>query len=390
MIGLLNNLQTWLWPVSVVTGTIVLALVAHYVVFLIGKRIASRAGGVISNSLVRHAEGPTRWIFPLVGMVLTLPLLPVRWELVQGLRQVTGLGVIGSIAWATMLLAEVLGDVTFAKYRIDISDNLTARRIRTQIAVLRRIFNIVVIVVAVGVMLMTFPSIRQLGTSVLASAGIAGLVIGMAMKSTLTNLIAGVQIALTGPIHIEDVVIVGSEWGWIEEILTTYVIVRTWDLRRLVVPLSYFIDNVFQNWTRRTSDLLAYAYIYCDYTTPVEELRGEFRRVLESTPLWDRKVCVLQVSDTSEHTMQVRALASAADSSKAWDLRCYVREKLIHFLREKYPQSLPTSRVDYRTSMDDTSPFPAMDSSGGVSGSRRAANGSEMNRLGVIDDKASL
>ena len=176
---------------------------------------------------------------------------------------------------------------------------------------------------------MTFPAIHQLGTSLLASAGIAGIIVGMAMKSTLSSLIAGLQIALTEPIRIDDVVIVAGEWGWIEEILTTYVVVRTWDLRRLVVPLSYFIENVFQNWTRNTADLLAYVYIYADYTVPVEELRQEFRRILETTPLWDKKVCVLQVSDATEHTMQIRALASAADSSQAWDLRCLVREQLI-------------------------------------------------------------
>jgi small-conductance mechanosensitive channel len=257
-----------------------------------------------------------------------------------------------------ILLTEVMADTAYAWYRVDISDNLTARRIRTQISVLKRILNVIVIVITVAIMLMTFPEVRQLGTSVLASAGLAGLVIGMAMKSTLSNLIAGLQIALTGPIHIEDVVIVQGEWGWIEEILTTYVVVRTWDLCRLVVPLSYFIDNSFQNWTRRTSDLLAYVYLYCDYSAPIEELRQEFRRLLQSTPLWDHKVCVLQVSDASEHTIQVRALASASDSSKAWDLRCYVREKLIEFLKKKYPESLPTCRVEYRGSIDQAQPFP--------------------------------
>jgi small-conductance mechanosensitive channel len=154
------------------------------------------------------------------------------------------------------------------------------------------------------------------------------------------------QIALTGPIRIDDVVIVEGEGGRIEEILTTYVVVRTWDLRRLVVPLSYFIENVFQNWTCRTADLLAYVYIYVDYTVPVEALRKEFRRILESTPLWDKKVCVLQVSDASEHTLQIRALTSATDSSKAWDLRCLVREELIKFLQEKYPNSLPKARAE--------------------------------------------
>jgi small-conductance mechanosensitive channel len=331
-------------------GAILLAFLVHAVLFAIGKRVAEGRGSGIVYSLVSHAQRPTRWIFPLLAVVLVLPALPARWELVTVLRQIVGLGAIAATAWVVVLLAQVLGDTLYARYRVDVSDNLTARRVRTQIEVLRRIFNIVVMVITIGVMLMTFPEVRQLGTSVLASAGIAGIVIGMAAKSTLSDLIAGLQIAFTGPIRIEDVVIVEGEFGWIEEILTTYVVVRTWDLRRLVVPLSYFIDHVFQNWTRRTSDLLAYVYIYCDYRTPIEELRQEFQRVVESTPLWDRKVCVLQVSDATEHTIQVRALTSASDASKAWDLRCHVREKLIQFLQEKHPQSLPVGRVEYKDS----------------------------------------
>ncbi len=357
MMILWNHWQAWVWPSALVAGSISLALLVHYVVFWAGKRVSRREGRVILRSLAQHAEGPTRWVFPLIAIVLILPLLPVRWEVVEVLREIAGLGVIGSFAWVAMLLAEVLSDVAFDRYRMDLSDNLTARRVRTQIGMLRRIFNIVVIVITIGIMLMTFPAIRQVGTSVLASAGIAGLVLGIAMKSSLSNLIAGVQIALTEPIRIEDVVIVAGDWGWIEEILTTYVVVRTWDLRRLVVPLTYFIDNVFQNWTRQTADLLAYVYIYCDYTTPVEELRQEFRRIVESIPLWDRKLCNLQVTDLSEHAMQVRALTSAGDSSKAWDLRCYVREKLIQFLQEKYPSSLPVSRVNHRTRMEEPQSF---------------------------------
>jgi len=261
------------------------------------------------------------------------------------LRHIVGLGVIVAVAWVIVFLADVFSDTVYARYRTDISDNLTARRIRTQIAVLRRIFSILVVVVTAAIMLMTFPAIHELGTSLLASAGIVGLVVGMAMKPTLSSLIAGLQIALTQPIRIDDVVIVSGEFGWIEEILTTYVVVRTWDLRRLVVPLSYFIENVFQNWTRRTSDLLAYVYLYVDYTVPIEELRREFRSIVEASPLWDRKVCVLQMSDASEKTIQVRALTSAADSSKAWDLRCEVREKLITFLQERHPDALPRTRA---------------------------------------------
>ena len=338
--------QGWLWPLIVLGSSVVLALIVHKILFASLRRLANRAGKVINSSLVRHGEGPTRWIFPLLAIMLALPALPVRSEWVDALRRIVALGVIASIAWSVILLVNVLGDTIYARYSVDISDNLTARRIRTQLSVLQRTLNVVVIVVAAGFMLMTFPSIRQVGTSLLASAGLAGLVVGVAMRPTLGSVIAGLQIALTEPIRIEDVVIVEGECGWIEEILTTYVVVRTWDLRRLIVPLSYFIEHPFQNWTRRTSDLLAYVYIYCDYTVPVEELRKEFRRVVESSPLWDRKVCVLQVTDTSEHAMQIRALSSAADSSRAWDLRCFIRENLIRFLQQQYPDSLPKTRAD--------------------------------------------
>lgn len=348
-----QNWQGWLWPAIILAGSIFLALIAHSALFAVAKRLTKNTHGAIVDSLVRHAEGPTRWIFPLLGIVLALPALPVRSELVQVARHAVGLGVIASIAWVIVLLSEVFGDAVYARYRTDIADNLTARRIRTQITVLRRIFSLLVIVVTVAIMLMTFPMVRQLGTSLLASAGIAGLVVGMAMKSTLSSLIAGLQIALTEPIRIDDVVVIEGEWGTIEEILTTYVVVRTWDLRRLVVPLSYFTEKVFQNWTRQTSDLLAYVYIYVDYTVPVEELRQEFRRILESTPLWDRKVCVLQVSDASERSLQIRALMSAANSSKAWDLRCLAREKLIQFQQEKYPNSLPKARAEIHSFSPD-------------------------------------
>ncbi len=340
--------HVWLWPAIIMAASILLALIVHKVLFSIGKRLAKRESSVILGSLVSHAEGPTRWIFPLLALMLALPTLPVRSDLVDAVRHVVGLGIIAAVAWVIIFLAEVFSDALYARYRTDIADNLTARRMRTQIAVLRRIFSILVVVVTLAVMLMTFPAIHQLGTSLLASAGIAGLVVGMAMKGTLSNLVAGLQIALTEPIRIDDVVIVAGEWGWIEEILTTYVIVRTWDLRRLVVPLSYFIENEFQNWTRRTSDLLAYVYLSVDYTAPIEELRQEFRRIVEASPLWDRKVCVLQVTDATESTIQIRALTSAADSSKAWDLRCEVREKLITFLQERYPECLPKTRATVR------------------------------------------
>src|SRR3984885_1875841 len=304
--------QGWLWPAIILTGSVFLALICDSGFFSVYKCVTKFTGRAIGNSVLWRADAPTRWIFPLLAIILALPILPVRDELVQIVRHVVGLGTIAAVAWVVILLADVFGDSVYARYRTDIADNLTARRIRTQIAVLRRIVTLLVIVIAAAIILMTFPAIHQLGTSLLASAGIAGIIVGMAMKSTLSSLIAGLQIALTQPIRIDDVVIVAGEWGWIEEILTTYVVVRTWDLRRLVVPLSYFIENVFQNWTRNTSDLLAYVYIYTDYTVPVEEMRQEFRRILESTPLWDQKVCVLQVSDATRTDHADRCLGRRA------------------------------------------------------------------------------
>jgi small-conductance mechanosensitive channel len=272
-------------------------------------------------------------------------MLPFRSDVLGALEHAVGLGLIVSVGWVFILLSDVFADAVYARYRIDVTDNLAARRVRTQIHVLRRIF-VVVVIVTTAVILMTFPAIHQLGTGLLASAGLAGLVVGMAMKPTLSSLLAGLQIALTGPIRIDDVVIVQGEFGWIEEIETTYVIVRTWDLRRLVVPLSYFIENPFQNWTRRTADLLGTVFVYVDYSIPVEEVRQELHRILESSPLWDRKVWGLQVTNTSDRAVELRALMTAADAPKTWDLRCYVRESLVRFLQERYPENLPKIRAD--------------------------------------------
>jgi small-conductance mechanosensitive channel len=251
---------------------------------------------------------------------------------------------------------DVIVDILASRYRTDVSDNLLARKVQTQLRAMRRVVAIIVIVVALALALMTFPAIHQIGTSILASAGLAGLIVGMAMKPTLSSLIAGIQIALTQPIRIEDVVIVNNEWGWIEEIETTYVIVRTWDLRRIVVPLSYFIEQPFQNWTRSSADLLTYVLIWVDYTTPVEELREELTRILKSTNDWKGQVNVLQVTDSNDRAMQVRALMDARNSGDASNLQMFVREKLIAFLQQRHPQSLPRIRGEFEATPLDHAP----------------------------------
>jgi small-conductance mechanosensitive channel len=325
-------------------AAVALALGIHFFVFETLAKLARRRGRSQEYAFVRRGKKPARFIFPLVALSLALPFTKIPPEARSTIAHVLGLCVIASIGWAIVALAQLASDIVSERYAFDSSDNLTARRIRTQTQVLQRIFILVVTVVTASVMLMTFPEVRHIGMSLLASAGLAGLIVGMAARSTLSNLIAGLQVALSQPIRIDDAVVVEGEWGWIEEINMTNVVVRIWDLRRLVVPLSYFIEKPFQNWTRTTADLLGAVMFYVDYTAPIAEMRKELRRILETSNLWDGKTCALQVTDVTERTMQVRALMSARSGPAAFDLRCIVREKLIQFLQEQYPASLPTAR----------------------------------------------
>lgn len=341
-----------LWAAGILAGAIAIALIAHFILFFILKRLANRKGDVVVKSLVRHSQGPSLWILPLLALLVALPTVPLQQRLSTILEHIVGLGLIASIAWLVILFSQILSDILAARYRVDVPDNLTARRIQTQFQMIHRIIVVLVVIVTVSVMLMTIPAIKHIGVSLLASAGLAGLVVGMAMKPTLSSLIAGIQIALTQPIRLEDVVIVQGEWGWIEEIGTTYVVVRIWDLRRLIVPLSYFIEQPFQNWTRTSANLLGYVYLSVDYTVPVEEVRKELRRICESTKLWLGNVCELQASDSTERTVQLRALVDARNSDDAWNLKCLIREKLIQFLQEKYPGSLPRARGELRAEVN--------------------------------------
>ena len=324
-------------------AAVFLALLGHFVLYSIIERLARRKGGS-DIFIVKRSKAPTRTIFPLLALVLALPFAPLPAHLKDVLQHVLGLGVIASVGWGVIILVQVFADVVYARYTIDAEDNLVARRIRTQTEVMQRLIVVVVSVVTLAIMLMTFPPVRHIGTSLLASAGLAGLIVGMAAKSTLTNVIAGIQVALSQPIRLDDAVVVDGEWGWIEEIDASYVVVRIWDLRRLIVPLSYFIEKPFQNWTRTRADLLGTVMIYADFTAPVDEIRQELLRILKSTNLWDGKTWGLQVTDMTYQSMQLRALMSARNGPQAFDLRCYVRENLIKFLQERFPDSLPQGR----------------------------------------------
>ena len=346
---LLVGSETWLWSGAVLVVAVLVALLGHYLSFSAAERVAARTQSAVDDLLIRHGRKPARLIFPLLAVFLVLGVLPLPPGPTGAVRHGLGLALITSVAWLIVRLFGVLDDLLAAKYKVDVKDNLAARRIQTQVRVLRRIGVVVVSIVTLSLMLMTFPSVWNIGAGIFASAGILGITIGLAARPSLTNLLAGIQIALAEPIRLDDVVIVEGEWGWIEEIGITYVVVRIWDLRRLVLPLSYFIEHPFQNWTRTAADILGTVFVYADYSVTVEEVRQELHRILQTTNMWDGKVWNLQVTNATEHTMELRGLMSAADSGTAWDLRCYVRERLIGFLKERCPESLPRTRAEVRS-----------------------------------------
>lgn len=351
-----------LWSLGSLVAAIGAGFVVRAIILWSLREFDRRTSDVLGSSLVKHGEGPTRWIFPLIAVLCVLPSLPLPPVLMSAFEHVAGIGLIAAIAWLAILLVDVTADVLGSRYRVDVADNLTARRIQTQFQMLHHIVVVLVSVVAISIMLMTIPAIKHIGMSMLASAGLASLVVGMAMKGTLSNLIAGVQIAFAQPFRMGDAVVIQGEWGVIEEIGTMYVVVRIWDLRRLVIPLSYFLDNSFQNWTRTSADLLGHCYIYTDYTVPVDALREELKRICKASPLWKGEVCILQVSQCELNTLQLRALVDTRSAGDAWNLRCEVREKLIDFLQKNYPGSLPRYRGELQTASSEhpgSEPGPA-------------------------------
>ncbi|HLW34226.1 MAG TPA: mechanosensitive ion channel domain-containing protein [Chthoniobacterales bacterium] len=314
---------------------------------------ADRTGSIVAKVIIPIAGHTARLAVPLLGIILLLPLLrlPDNWTWATE----KGFGILLIIAFSFLVIRGVNAVQTalMSRHRLDVPDNVSARRIYTQVSVIRKIIVTTVVIIATGSILMMFDPVRQFGTSILASAGIAGIVIGFAAQKTLGNVLAGIQIALTQPLLIDDIVVVEGEFGQIEEITLTYVTVRTWDLRRLILPITYFVEKPFQNWSRVSTELLGTVILYLDYQAPMGELRKELKHLVENNPKWDRRVCGLQVTDAKEHTIEVRALVSGVDAGKLGDLRAEVREGLINFLVRNYPESLPRSR---NMSVDDEHP----------------------------------
>jgi len=327
-------------------GALLVGYLIHRILWRLIRRLAERTSTLLDDSLARHCRRPTVFVFPVLAVYLCLPLVAEQLG-EDGVAFVSNILIVFltlSVAWTLIRLTNVAQDVIGYRYDVGVSDNLKARAIHTQFGILRKIAIVAISVLSLGLVLMSFEEFRQLGTGILASAGLVGLVVGFAAQKTLGNLLAGIQLAITQPIRIDDVVIVEGEWGRIEEITLTYVVVRIWDLRRLILPISYFLERPFQNWTRVSADILGTVFLYMDYTVPVEAIRAELKRIVQGSEKWDGEVCGVQVTNTSTQGIEVRALVSAADASKAWDLRCEVREKLVAFLQHEYPEALPRLR----------------------------------------------
>lgn len=269
-------------------------------------------------------------------------------ELLSFIKHYSYILIIVGGTWFVIELIARLKVLLLRQYDMDQENNLESRKVYTQINLLEKIANFIVILFGIGLILLSFDKIRELGIGLFASAGVAGIILGLSAQKIMGTLLAGIQIAITQPFRIEDAVVVEGEWGWIEEINLTYVVVRIWDKRRLVLPSTYFLDKPFQNWTRNSADIIGTVFLYTDYNVPFDALRAELTKLLEGTDLWDRKVNVLQVTDSKEFSVEIRILVSAKNSPTAWDLRVLIREKMIEFIQNNYPESLPKTRVELK------------------------------------------
>ncbi|MEX6506572.1 mechanosensitive ion channel family protein [Jiella sp. M17.18] len=323
-----------------------IALGLHWIAVRVVRRTMKRSQEYWRNILLR-TRGPSRLAFLIIFIGAAVSAAPFRVSTKLVFTHILLVAFIGLLGWIAMRTLQIAADVYLRRFRLDVEDNLLARKHVTQIRILLRASTVLLFILTAAAILMTFQSVRQYGVSLLAAGGAAGIVVGLAAQPVLSNLLAGIQIAITQPIRLEDAVVVEGEWGWVEEITMTYVVVRLWDWRRLVLPIRYFIEKPFQNWTRQTGAIIGTVLLQLDYTAPVAAIREKAEEFAAASPLWDKQVINVQVSDAHSETIEVRILASASTSPRTWDLRCEIREKLIAWLQAEHPACLPRRRMEF-------------------------------------------
>jgi small-conductance mechanosensitive channel len=345
------DIKDWLdWLPNPVVAVVILGLAVvvalalhNWATQLARRLLAHRYPNTFS--IFERTRGPTRLALLTLAMIVVIPVAPIKTETAEVLARLLAMAVIGLIGWTAIVILNIAADIYLRRYRLDVDDNLLARKHNTQVRVLLRTFVGLLVLITIGAALMTVPAVRQYGISLFASAGVAGIVAGLAARPVLSNLMAGVQLAMTQPIRLYDAVVVEGESGTIEEIGSTFVTVKLWDLRRMVVPLTYFIERPFQNWTREgSSSLIGSVMLHVDYAAPVAIIREKFNEILKQSSKWDGKTAAFQVTDLKEGTMELRGLMSARSAGQTFELRCEVREKLIDFLQKEHPEALPRSR----------------------------------------------
>lgn len=341
------NLSPWAWNVIIVGAAILLGVAIRLLLALfIRKNVADEGPFSFFRSFFRHLGTPLTYFLPLFFLGVLLPVMRLPREVAHRTSRVIEIFLIIIFGWLLIQAINVVRDYIIHRFDVKKDDNLRERKVRTQLQFIRRLLIVFIIGLTVAAVLLTFSSMRKIGTGLLTGVGVGGIIIGFAAQRSLGNLLAGMQIAFTQPIRIDDAVVVEGEFGWIEDITLTYVVVRIWDERRLILPINYFIEKPFQNWTRSSSQLLGSAFIYADYTLPVEEVRKELTRLLHNNPLWDGRANSLAVTNLTDKTIELRAVMSARNAGHTFDLRCFVREQLIQFIRQNYPDSLPKNRSE--------------------------------------------
>ena len=349
-------LPEWAVVVLIVAAFVLIGWAANQIVFAL-LTFAVRKRDVFWRGVVGRARLKVRVAVMIVALALAVTISPLDPGPSEWMRQALVFLFILTLGWIAVGASDMWAVVYLRRFNMAVEDNLVARKHITQTRILQRVASLLIAVITLGLALLTIAEVRQWGMSLLASAGVVGIIAGFALQPLLTNMIAGVQIATDQPIRLDDAVIVEGEWGVIEEITSTYVVVKLWDWRRMILPLTYFIQKPFQNWTRETSRLIGTAFLYVDYEAPMERLRAELERVCRESPLWDGDVVSLQVTDITDRVAQVRCLASARNAPTAYDLRCEIREKMLAFMRDECPEALPRDRLDLgRFSPPDAAP----------------------------------
>lgn len=344
-------IPSWFIGLGLVAGAILLALLAYRVaIWLLGRAFGTRFS--ILSVFIDRTAGPAQLALCLAAVALVLPLAPLDDAIRTPLMRLFVVAFIALIGWISIRIVDMSAARYLQNFR-DVTENFIARKHVTQVRVFKRVTDTIIVVITVSTALMTFDSVRQYGVSLFASAGAAGIIVGLAARPLLSNLIAGLQIAITQPIRIEDAVIIENEWGWVEDIASTYVVIRLWDWRRMVVPLSYFIEKPFQNWTRDAASLIGVIALHVDYRADVQRIRSWLEQAVKHSKLWDGEVVNLQVVDADARTIELRALVSARNAPQSWDLRCEIREKLVAFIRDEMPEALPRERAILIPSGDD-------------------------------------